>query len=38
MTEGKKPAVEKSSKKPLNESKNSWLSKLVDEWKNNYEG
>jgi hypothetical protein len=37
MTEGKKPAIEKSSKKPLNESKNSWLSKLVKDWKDNYE-
>jgi hypothetical protein len=37
MTEGKKPAIEKSSKKPLNESKNSWLSKLVADWKDNYE-
>lgn len=38
MTEGKKPAIEKSSKKPLNESNNSWLSKLVANWKDNYEG
>lgn len=37
MTEGKKPAIEKSSKKPLNESNNSWLSKLVKDWKDNYE-
>lgn len=37
MTEGKKPAIEKSSKKPLNESKNTWLSKLVKDWKDNYE-
>jgi hypothetical protein len=37
MTEGKKPAIEKSSKKPLNESKNNWLSKLVKDWKDNYE-
>lgn len=37
MTEGKKPAIEKSSKKPLNESKNSWLTKLVKDWKDNYE-
>jgi hypothetical protein len=37
MTEGKKPAIEKSSKKPLNESKNTWLSKLAKDWKDNYE-
>ena len=37
MTEGKKPAIEKSSKKPLNESNNSWLTKLVKDWKDNYE-
>lgn len=37
MTEGKKPTIEKSSKKPLNESKNSWLTKLVKDWKDNYE-
>ena len=38
MTEGKKPAIEKSSKKPLNESNNAWLSKLVADWKDSYEG
>lgn len=38
MTEGKKPNIEKSSKKPLNESNNAWLSKLVADWKDSYEG
>lgn len=38
MTEGNKPTIEKSSKKPLNESNTSWLSKLVADWKDNYEG
>lgn len=38
MTEGKKPAIEKSSKKPLNESNNSWLTKLVKNWEDNFEG
>lgn len=38
MTEGNKPTIDKSSKKPLNESNTSWLSKLVADWKDNYEG
>lgn len=38
MTEGKKPNIENSSKKPLNESNNAWLSKLVADWKDSYEG
>lgn len=38
MTEGNKPTIEKSSKKPLNESNTSWISKLVADWKYNYEG
>lgn len=38
MTEGKKPAIEKSSQKPLNESNNNWLKKLVQNWEDNFEG
>lgn len=37
MTESKKPSVVQSSKKPLNESNSTWLTKLVKDWKDNYE-
>ena len=36
MTEGKKPAAQKVSK-PINEDNNSWLTKLVQNWKDSVE-
>ena len=38
MTEGKQPTNKKTSVKPLNESNNNWLKKLVQNWEDNYEG
>ena len=38
MNESKNPDSKTSSKKPLNESKNDWLTKLVRNWEDNYEG
>lgn len=38
MTESKTPSVQKTSNKPLNESNNNWLKKLVQNWEDNYEG
>ena len=38
MSESKTPSVEKTSNKTLNESKNDWLTKLVRNWEDNYEG
>ena len=37
MNESKNPVAKTSSKKPLNESKDNWLSKLVKDWKDNFE-
>ena len=39
MTEGKKPsaAPEKKISKPMNENNNSWLTKLVQNWKDSVE-
>ena len=39
MTEGKKPATatEKKISKPMNENNNSWLTKLVQNWKDSVE-
>ena len=38
MTENKAPSVQKTSVKPLNESNNNWLKKLVQNWEDNFEG
>ena len=38
MNESKTPSVKTSSVKPLNESNNNWLKKLVQNWEDNFEG
>ena len=38
MNESKTPSVQKTSKKPLVESDENWLSKLVKNWEDNYQG
>jgi hypothetical protein len=38
MTESKKPATQKISAKPLNEKSNNWLTNLVKNWEDNFEG
>lgn len=38
MNESKTPSVQKTSKKPLVESNENWLSKLVKNWEDNYQG